>query len=174
MLKIFTTQLTGYFKRIQEQEEFHIEDGARILAQASIGDGTIYIYGTDEMQAVGLEATMGPEPLPGAKLMASVDEVENVDRVLLVSRFSSDPHMISVAQQLQKKNIPIVGISVLEHKENSPSLEEFVDVHIDTKLLKPLIPDEEGNRYGFPAIMTALYAYYGLYLTVKEIIAEYE
>jgi uncharacterized phosphosugar-binding protein len=174
MLKIFTTQLTGYFKRIQEKEEFHIEDGARILAQAIVGDGTIHIYGTDEMQAVGLEATMGPEPLSGAKRMTSVDDVENVDRVLLVSRFSSDPHMVAMAQQLREKNIPTVGISALEQKENSPSLEELVDVHIDTKLLKPLIPDEDGSRYGFPAVMTALYAYYALYLTVKEIVAEYE
>ncbi|MFL6556676.1 MAG: DUF2529 family protein, partial [Bacillus sp. (in: firmicutes)] len=33
MLKMFTTQLTGMFKRIEEKEEYSFEDGARLLAQ---------------------------------------------------------------------------------------------------------------------------------------------
>lgn len=177
MLKIFTTQLTGYFKRIQEKEEFHIEDGARVLAQAIIGDGSIYIYGKDEMLAIGLEATKSQEPLPSTKLLTSIKEIEHLtstDRVLLVSRTSTDPHILDAAQRLQEHGISTVGISPVEKENALSSLEDFVDVHIDTKLLKPLIPDDEGNRYGFPAIMTALYAYYGLHLTIKEIITEYE
>ncbi|WP_078414438.1 DUF2529 domain-containing protein [Priestia abyssalis] len=176
MLKIFTTQLTGYFKQIQEKEEFHIEDGARVLAQAIIGDGNIYIYGKDEMQAVGLEATKSQEPLPSTKLMAFEDigHLTSADRVLLVSRTSTDPHILDLAQRLQEQGVLTVGISPIEKETTLPSLEDFVDAHIDTKLLKPLIPDDEGNRYGFPGIMTALYAYYGLHLTIKEIITEYE
>ncbi|HWO94857.1 MAG TPA: DUF2529 domain-containing protein [Bacillus sp. (in: firmicutes)] len=176
MLKIFTTQLTGYFKQIQEKEEFHIEDGARMLAQAIIGDGNIYVYGKDEMQAVGLEATKSQEPLPKAKLLAfeDIEHLTPADRVLLVSRTSTDPHILDVAQRLQEQGVLTVGMSPLEKENTLSSLENVVDVHIDTKLLKPLIPDEEGNRYGLPIIMTTLYAYYGLHLTIKEIITEYE
>ena len=35
MLKMFTTQLTGLFKRIEEKEEYSFEDGARLLAQGA-------------------------------------------------------------------------------------------------------------------------------------------
>jgi hypothetical protein len=177
MLKIFTTQLTGYFKRIQEKEEFNIEDGGRVLAQAIMGDGHIYIYGKDEMQAVGLEASKGQEPLPGTKLLSSAAEIDHLspaDRVLLVSRTSTDSDVLEAARRSQELGILTVGISPVEKESSEASLEHYVDVHIDTKLLTPLIPDDEGNRYGFPAVMTALYAYYALYLTIKEIISEYE
>ncbi|RBN40554.1 DUF2529 domain-containing protein, partial [Priestia megaterium] len=33
---------------------------------------------------------------------------------------------------------------------------------------------EDGSRFGFPAMMVALYAYYGLTFTLKEIVEEYE
>lgn len=62
MLKMFSTQLTGLFNRIQDKEEFSIEDGARLLAQAAVGDGSIYICGLKEMAAVEAEATEGAEP----------------------------------------------------------------------------------------------------------------
>jgi hypothetical protein len=35
-MKMFTTQLTGLFKRIEEKEEFSFEDGARLLARVRI------------------------------------------------------------------------------------------------------------------------------------------
>lgn len=175
MLKIFSTQLTGYFKRIAEQEELNLEDGARLLAQALIGHGSVYIHGTKEMQAVVFEATMGEEPLQGAKPLFTNGEMADItpaDRVLLFSRFSTDEETVSLAKQLQKEGISIVGVSAL--KDGEESLDQYVDVHIDTKLTKGLIPDEDGTRYGFPSIMTALFAYYGLTFTIKEILADYE
>ena len=42
MSKILTTQLTGLFQRIGQSEEEAIEETARLLAQAAIGQGTVY------------------------------------------------------------------------------------------------------------------------------------
>ncbi|MFC5775754.1 DUF2529 domain-containing protein [Ectobacillus antri] len=171
MLKIFSTQISGYFKRIAEQEEMNIEDGARILAQALVGDGRIHIYGSREMQAVVAEALYGAEPLQGAQELC-MDEITYADRVMIVSRFSTDEEAISLAKRLQEEGHAIVGISAVQ--EGTESLEQYVDAHIDTKLLKALIPDDEGVRYGFPSSIIALFAYYGLAFTVKEILSEYE
>jgi len=176
MLKIFTTQLIGYFQKIAEKEDVNLEDGARLLAQALFGDGRIFIHGFNEMEAIVLEATKGPELILGAEpliqdgRMATVDET---DRVLLITRLSDDSEAIRLAHQLKEQSVQIVGISAIR-KEASSSLADYVDVHIDTKLVKPLIPDEDGTRFGFPTVMTALFAYYGLCFTVKEILAEYE
>jgi uncharacterized phosphosugar-binding protein len=175
MLKIFMTQLSGYFKKIAEQEEFNLEDGARLLAQAVFGDGHIYIHGFHEMEAVVLEAIKGQEPMPKAKKLienGALAKVNETDRILLVTRFSNDKEAIALAQLLKEKGLQIVGLSAVVNESNL-SLADYVDVHIDTKLVKPLIPDEDGNRFGFPAIMTALFAYYGLYFTMKEILEEY-
>jgi uncharacterized phosphosugar-binding protein len=176
MLKIFTTQLSGFFKRIEEQEEFQFEDAARILAQASVGEGFIYIYGVEEMHAITLEALSSAEPLSQAKALPlhELDQLTSVDRVLLVSRFSTDNKAVEIAERLKKQDIPFVSIAAVPKEIAQPSLTALADAHIDTKLLKPLIPGEDGSRFGFPAMMVALYAYYGLTFTLKEIVEEYE
>ncbi len=58
-------------------------------------------------------------------------------------------------------------------QEGTESLEQYTDVHIDTKLLKGLIPDDEGNHYGFPSLMIALFAYHGIKFTIDEMLNEY-
>ncbi len=175
MLKIFSTQLSGYFTRISQKEEMNIEDSARLLAQALVGDGIVYLHGTKEMEGVVSEALHGAEPLKQAKRLienGNQAEVTSADRVLLISRFSTDENIISLAKGLQEEGHSIVGISAIQNSEIS--LEQFTDVHIDTKLLKGLIPDDEGNRYGFPSLILSLFAYHGLKFTIDEIINEYE
>ena len=46
----------------------------------------------------------------------------------------------------------------------------LADVHIDLRIQRGLIPDETGNRYGYPTLIAALFAYYGIKFTLVEII----
>ena len=175
LLKMFATQLNGLFKRIQENQLESIEDGARLLSQAAIAEGTIYIYGANEMTAVSNEATMGSEPLSHCSTFhpdESLDLLENRDRVLLITRYSSDPEALQLAKKLFEKRIPFVGIST-HMEERHETLAELADVHIDLQLKKGLLPDDTGNRIGYPSSMAALYVYYGLKFTIEEILAEY-
>lgn len=175
MLKMFTTQLTGLFKRIAEKEEFSFEDGARLLAQAPVVDGAIYIYGSQEMKAVTCEALEGAEPFMGAQALseAGVATLEDSDRVVIFSRTSSDEAALAVAAQLREKEVPFVAVSsVIDASEGC--LIELADVHIDLRLTKGLLPDDFGGRFGYPSTMAALFVYYGLKFTIAEILAEYE
>jgi uncharacterized phosphosugar-binding protein len=173
MLKMFSTQLTGLFSRLQEKEEFSIEDGARLLAQAAAGEGTVYIFGTKEMQAVGLEAVYGEEPLQSAAILTEDVELEAADRVLVVSRYADDEEAVGVARNLQEQGIPFVAISTVSGENDVTGLENMADVHIDLRLKKGLLPDEMGNRVGYPTSIAALYIYFGLKFTIEEILAEY-
>ncbi|MEC2833018.1 DUF2529 family protein, partial [Bacillus thuringiensis] len=108
-------------------------------------------------------ALFGAEPMKQAKRLfenGKEAEVTSADRVLLISRFSTDEAVVEIAKKLQEEGHSIVGISALQ--EGTKSLEQYTDVHIDTKLLKGLIPDDEGNRYGFPSLIVALFAYHGI------------
>lgn len=175
-MKIFSTQLQGLFNRIIDQEEEMVEDGARLLAQAVLGEGQLYLHGFGEMEAVVIEATKGAESLPSsAKLIidGKMAQLTDRDRVLLITRYSTDQDALQLAEELAQRGVEIVAISALVKGEER-SLDQLVDVHIDSKLVKALIPDDEGNRYGFPSIITALFAYYSLTYTLKEIIKEYE
>lgn len=165
MLKMFTTQLTGLFKRIEDKAEFSFEDGARLLAQGQ----TIYITGFREMKAVEFEALEGAEPFNRAVLLGDLDTVTLADRVLVFTRSSDDDEAVRVGEALLEKGIPFVAVSA-----GAGRLVEISDVHIDLQLSKGLLPDDEGNRYGYPSSMAALFVYYGLKFTVDEILAEYE
>lgn len=171
MLKMFSTQLSGLFKRLQEKEEFSIEDGARLLAQATIGQGSIYLYGTGEMKAIGLEAVYGEEPLQSAAELGEGVEVEAADRVLIISRYSDDVDAVLVARRLQEQGIPFVAISTV--REEGAGLVQLADVHIDLRMTKGLLPDDSGNRIGYPTSIAALFVYYGLKFTIEEILEEY-
>lgn len=176
MLKMFSTQLTGLFKRVAEKEEFSFEDGARLLAQASAGDGSIYIFGTKEMKAIEFEAFEGAEPLTGAKILAAdqLDVLTDADRVVIFTRTSLDPAAIELAEKLQEKNISFVAVSTVpDGNEGNGNLAEMADVHIDLGLKKALLPDESGNRFGYPSSIAALFVYYGLKFTIDEMMAEY-
>jgi hypothetical protein len=164
-MKMFTTQLTGLFKRIEDKGEFSFEDGARLLAQGQ----NIYLVGFREMKAVEFEALEGAEPLKGA--LTNVEAATSADRVLLFTRNSDDQEAVELAGTLKEKDIPFVAVST---SVPDSKLVELADVHIDLQLTKGLLPDDFGNRYGYPSSMAALYVYYGLKFTIDEIVAEYE
>jgi hypothetical protein len=172
---MFATQLNGLFNKIQENQMESIEDGARLLAQSIISDGTIYIYGPDEMAAVSSEALLGFEPLSHCTILQPDEPLEllgNTDRVLLITRYSSDPKALQLAKKLSEKTIPFVSICT-HMEEGSENLSELADVHIDLQLKKGLLPNDEGGRIGYPSSMAALFVYYGLKFTIEEILAEY-
>ncbi|WP_053368408.1 DUF2529 family protein [Bacillus sp. FJAT-27245] len=176
MLKMFSTQLTGLLGRICDKQEENFEDAARLLAQAAAGEGRIYIFGSKEMEAVALEATLGEEPLASAVNWGGKDSAEftAADRALIVARFSEDPLALEAAKLLQKKGIPFAAISSVREELNGDTLENLADAHVALMLKKGLLPDESGGRFGFPAPIAGLFAYYGIKFIIDEILAEYE
>jgi DNA-binding MurR/RpiR family transcriptional regulator len=176
IVKIFATQTIGFLQKIAAEEELALEDGARLLAQAVIGDGRILLHGVGEMEAIVIEALYGPDPLPKAtRLMENGrlrDDIDETDRVLLITRFSNDNDAVRLAEQLKSQGVETVAISALVKDE--PSLADIVDVHIDSKLQKPVVPKEDGSRIGMPTVIAASFAYYCLLLMMDDILEEYE
>ncbi|MBM7690655.1 putative phosphosugar-binding protein [Peribacillus deserti] len=172
MLKIFSTQLTGVYKKIIDQEEFTMEDGARLLCQAVVSEGTLYLQGFGEMQGILHEAIDGAEPLAFVKPFVNISDITPADRVLVFTRFADDLKAVSLAKELQARDISFVAVSAIQ-KDGTNELAELADVHIDTKLTRALLPDESGTRFGFPSLMAALFAYHGLKFNIEEIIKEY-
>jgi hypothetical protein len=173
---MFATQLSGVFNRIQDKQLDYIEDGARLLAQALVGDGTLYIYGFKEMAAITVEACEGQEPLIQTVPWNIEDPVENIkemDRFLLITRSSTDSEAIELAKSLSSHFVPFVAIST-HIDSDAETLLDFADVHIDLQLTKALLPNDEGGRTGYPSSIIALFVYFGLKFTVEEILAEYE
>lgn len=174
MLKMFTTQLIGQFKKIQEEEDFALEDGARLLSQALIGEGgAVYIHGSREMNAVSSEALFGKDHIPRVQPLMTNGQMENIDstdRVLLISRYSSDQEILTVARELHELHVPIVAMATLD--EENTEISELADVFLNLHAKSGLVPTDTGERVGYPASLLALYTYFALSLLISEIIAE--
>jgi uncharacterized phosphosugar-binding protein len=176
MLKMFTTQLTGVLKKISEKEALAVEDAARLLAQGPAGNGNICLLCFGEMKAAAYEALEGAEGLHSAKIVTAdnLDVLTNADRVLILSRFSTDKEAVNAASALIERGIPFAAVSSVLEKEETGDLTDLADVHIDLGLIKGLLPDEEGGRFGFPSSILGLFVYFCLKFTIDEILAEYE
>lgn len=170
MLKIFSTQLSGLFKNIS-QDEFALEDAARLLAQAVIGDGHIYIHGFKEMKGIVSEALEGIDAIANCKVMPNIEQISSVDRVLLFTRNSDDPEAITLAKQLEELNVPFVGVSTV-HDDMKTGLQDLAHIHINLNVKRGLVPTDTGERVGFPSLLVALFAYHGIQLTLSELLDE--
>jgi DNA-binding MurR/RpiR family transcriptional regulator len=171
--KIFTTQLIGKLQKINEQE-IDIEDGARLLAQALVGDGSIYIYAEDELAAVFNEAKYGQEPLSRVEQLTeeNVSSLSTADRVLMISRSAQDEKLLGIARTLRQNQVPFVALSSKNAKEDNP-IEDLAHAYIDLNLEKGLVPDDFGGRKGYPHLILALFVYHHMKLVMDELMADY-
>ncbi|WLR50741.1 DUF2529 family protein [Bacillus tianshenii] len=175
MLRIFTTQLMGIFQNIQEDEELNIEEASRALAQAVVGDGTIYVHGFDEMAAITAESLYGKETLSNVKPLFNENQLADItslDRIIIASRTADNEEATALIKQLKSSGAIIVVLSSVMQQQ--APLKELADFFIDTKVTQGLVPQDDGTRTGFPATLSTLYAYHALLLTTNEILLEHE
>ena len=175
MLRIFTTQLTGLVKDLLQKQEEQIEDAARLLAQAITSGGTIHIAAFGEMKAIEAEALHGKEALQGAAKFDEhqIEQLTDQDRVIIATRFSTDPEALTLAKQLNQKRIPFLSITTVTANEDD-SLVSFSDIVLNLNIHDGLAPLENGTRVGYPASILGLYAYFYVALTVTDIMEELE
>ncbi|UOQ45325.1 DUF2529 domain-containing protein [Halobacillus salinarum] len=172
MLKMLQTQLTGQFQQIAKTEEFHIEDAARSLSQALVGEGIIYVKGFEEMESIEAEALQGPEPMPKAKIYIAEDTLTEIDRVLIAARTADHPEAVKLAKEAKEAGADVIALAAVQ-KDKENRLKQEADFLIDTKITRPLLPFDM-RRVGFPSVMTMFYAYFVLRLTIEEIMDDYQ
>ena len=81
VLKMLTTQISGLLQRIAGNGEESIEETARLLAQATIGEGRVIIAGFGEMEAVTATAFHSTEALSGAVQYVVGMDITAADRL---------------------------------------------------------------------------------------------
>lgn len=173
MSKIFTTQLIGRLQKISEQE-LDIEDAARLLAQALVGEGSIYIFGENELKSVFLEAKYGQEPLQRVQEWTNdtFGQLSTADRVLIFSRNMADEQVGTLAKKLHSLQVPFVVVGSISVKDKNP-IENLADVCINLHIDSGLVPSERGGRTMYPHAVAALYVYHLLKSRIDEMMEDY-
>jgi len=170
-VKILTTQISGLFQRIAANGEEAIEETARLLAQATIGEGRVILAGFEEMEAVIATALDGVEPLYGAVRYENEMEIGSADRVWLLTRSASDEKSLELARLLADRFIPFAALAA-EKPGDDNVLEDLAYTYVATGLTRGLLPSENGERIVQPHAMAALFVYEAVKLAYDEMISE--
>lgn len=170
-MKMLTTQLTGLFQRISAKEEESVEETARLLAQATVGEGVIYFAAFGEMKAIALNAIDSAEPFHRAKIWTPDSELTKSDRVWILTRHADHTEALELAQKLFDAFIPFAALAS-EPAEDGNRLSELAYTYIALRISKGLLPNEMGERIVQPHALAALYVYEAVKMAFDEMASE--
>lgn len=173
MSKILTTQLTGLFQRIEKTEEEMIGDTARVLAQAGIGEGTVYFACFGEMEAIALHAINGAEPFTKGALWTDDVTLTSADRVIIFTSTCHNENALGLARELSDSFIPFSAVaSEVASEENE--LSELAYTYVSMKVRGGILPHPEklGERIIIPYIFAGLYIYEAIKMEYDEMVGD--
>jgi len=169
MSKILTTQLSGLLQRIIQSEEDSIEETARLLAQAGIGEGNVYFACFGEMQVVELNACHAVERFTKLAPWTKETVLTEGDRVCIFTRSAEDKEAIALAQQLNDQFIPFAAVAC-EVADSQNSLAELAYTYISTRVRGGLLPNDLGERIVIPHAIAALFVYEAVKMAYDEML----
>ena len=193
MDKILQTQFTHILNGLHDQTE-EIEMAARLLAQASFGEGNVYIRGFGDFELLEDFLTESETALPGALKFGGIAPITSADRVLVLSKYADEPLSVFL-EELEVENIEYVlvcnkkggragggiaggagsagagGIAGTGGEGSAgESPVDFESVHhfIDLKSPREVVPTPDLDRIVNPYIMSFMYLYYQMYALIQE------
>ncbi|MGX9133123.1 DUF2529 family protein [Rummeliibacillus sp. JY-2-4R] len=171
MLKILTTQIGGLFQRVATNQEETIEETARLLAQAGIGQGYVYFACFDEMQAIEINALHAAEPFLKLRPYTEDANITDVDRVCIFTRHANHPDALKLAQTLFDRFIPFAVIAS-ESEEDAGEMTNLAYTYVSMGIKKGLLPNDLGERIVLPYTMVALFIYEAIKIAYDEMVTE--
>lgn len=165
MIKILTTQMQGLFQRIATAEEENIEDTARLLAQAAVGEGTVYFACFDEFEAVFTHASKGAETFSKLQCLTPTTVLTPADRVCIFTPLATDEAAMALTSTL---DVPFAVVASENKKDTSNALFEEAYTYVNLHVRGGLIPAETGERLVQPDLFAALFAYEAIKLSYDE------
>ncbi len=169
MSKILTTQLSGLLQRITQSEEESIEETARLLAQAAIGEGNVYFACFEEMQVVELNALQGVERFTKLLPWTAHTEVSEADRICIFTRSAHDQQALALAKKLNEQFIPFAAVASEVANAENP-LADLAYTYISTRMRGGLLPNDLGERIVVPHAIAALFIYEAVKIAYDEML----
>ncbi|AXF56403.1 DUF2529 family protein [Salicibibacter kimchii] len=171
MIKSYTTQLQHVFQTIAKQDEA-IADSARLLAQALVGEGNIYLLANERFSALADTLVQNEDTPKRIQRMSrkQKEALSAADRMLVLSDGTETKEDASYLQGLLQAHIPIVflgpGHPNLSFEEG---MEEPMGI---TTPSSPIVPAPDGSKRGYPTEIAIIYAYQAMMFELSEMIAE--
>lgn len=168
---MLTTQLSGLLDRIATNNEEAIEETARLLAQATVGEGRIVIAAFDEFEVVSTIAKFGENAFERVVIYEDQLAIDPADRVWILTPSVEDERALRLASKLDDDFIPFAVVA--PEKEDDQTLYNEAMTFISTGLLKGLLPGENGDRIVKPHGLSALFIYEAVKMSYDEMLVDY-
>lgn len=169
-MKMLTTQLSGLLDRIATNNNEAIEETARLLAQATVGEGRVIIAGFDELEAVRLVAMNSEKTFDGAVQYTPGMDIGHADRVWIFTRSAEHPQALELARSLAVDFIPFAVVTPEKGEESE--LFDLAMTYISTGLTRGLLPGENGERIVQPHALAALFIYEAVKIAYDEMLID--
>ncbi|WP_414047214.1 DUF2529 family protein [Macrococcus equi] len=163
MLKIMNTQINGIFKKIDLQET-ELDIAGRLLAQAVVGEGKIYVKGFGDLKYFEDFVVSSKENLFDAAIYTTDNLVDATDRVLVMSD-NYDESTAAFVDSLESRDIDYVLVC---NKHEGINAMNFIDLSTP----RALVPTEDFSRIITPHLMAMNYIYYAIYSVMHEMLVE--
>ncbi|MFP7200551.1 DUF2529 family protein [Lysinibacillus halotolerans] len=175
MSKILSTQMSGLFQRIIQSEEEAIEETARLLAQASVGQGNVYFACFGELQPIEIKALEKTEPFANLSKWTPDTPITDADRVCIFTASCEDQEALNLAKELYEEFIPFAVVAPEQQSDNN-ELSNLAYTYVSTKVRGGILPHpvKLGERIVIPHLMAALFIYEAIKLNYDEIIFDDE
>jgi hypothetical protein len=171
-MKMLTTQMSGLLQRIAGREEEMIGMTARLLAQATAGEGRVFIAAFGELDAVSANAIRGQETFRGAERYRG-EEIDSTDRVWILTRSASDEEALKLARELSEQFIPFAAVADEPEDAERNELADLATAYVSLGVKRGLLPSDDGGRTVFPHALAALFVYEAVRMDYEELLAEY-
>lgn len=171
-MKMLTTQIGGLLQRAASNNEEAVEETARLLAQATIGEGRVIFAGFDEMASVGLNAMHAAEPFRGAVRYEDGMDIHSADRVWIFARSVMDESALELARTLADQFIPFAVVAGEKATEDN-ELADLAYTYMATGVVKGILPGEDlGSRIVQPHVLVTLFLYEAVKMAYDEMVSE--
>lgn len=165
-MKMLTTQVTGLLQRIATSQEDAIEETARLLAQATVGEGQVYLAPFGEMEALYANATAS-QLFPSLTKWTSESELTSADRVWILTPRADHPEALALARELSDRFIPFSALAADKASEENV-LSELAYTYVSLGFAKGLLPTDTGERVVLPYALAGLFVYEAVLLEVRD------
>ncbi|EJD5656113.1 DUF2529 domain-containing protein [Staphylococcus pseudintermedius] len=170
MSKMLTTQLTGIFNRL-DQQELDIQMAAQSLIQAMGGEGHVYIKGYGDLKCFESYILTSFEKLHSSLALddyPSFDVLDTTDRVLLFGAEYSE----EMARDLEQLIADDRDVVVITNKPKEVELLGHLMHFINLSTPRPIVYTEDYDKVVQPHLMALNYVYYEIYTQMVEMMRD--
>lgn len=169
MMKILATQFNGKLQTLAKQED-ELFDVVRLLAQALVGEGTVYVDAYGECEGLYPMLSEGPDQMKRVTKIKDRKTLHAVDRVLI---FTPDTERSDLLASLARYDAWHTPYAIVTLSDVTETLERSI-APLALKFNKGLLPAEYGSRHGLPSLALCAFLLTHILTQLQEMTEEWD